>query len=114
MKASVLLPVYNAGSPLRAATESILAQDEPDFEFLIIDDCSSDRSAEVIGRYAARDRRIRAIFHSKNLGLAATLNEGLAEARAEFVVRMDQDDLALPNRLSTQLRFMRMRPEVAV
>lgn len=114
MKASVLLPVYNAGLPLHLAIDSILSQDEPDFELLIIDDCSRDRSPDVIRDYASRDPRIRPIFHSKNLGLSATLNEGLAEARSEFVLRMDQDDEALPNRISTQLRFMRVRPEVAV
>ncbi|HXB71942.1 MAG TPA: glycosyltransferase [Candidatus Acidoferrales bacterium] len=114
MKASILLPVYNAGFALHAAIESILCQDEPDFELLAVDDCSRDRSAEVIGVYAFRDPRVRAVYHSRNMGLSATLNEGLVEARSQFVVRMDQDDVALPNRLSTQLRFMRVRPEVAV
>jgi glycosyltransferase involved in cell wall biosynthesis len=114
MKASVLLPVYNAGPHLRAAIDSILSQDEPDFEFLIIDDCSNDGSRDVIRAYAAKDPRIRPVLHAKNIGLAATLNQGLAESKCEFVLRMDQDDISLPNRLSTQLRFMRRRPEIAV
>ncbi len=82
MKCSVLLPIYNAGAPLAQAIDSILAQDEPDFEFLIIDDCSTDSSAEIVRSYAQKDSRIRPIFHERNAGLAATLNEGLAEARS--------------------------------
>ncbi|HUB80042.1 MAG TPA: glycosyltransferase [Bryobacteraceae bacterium] len=114
MKCSVLLPVYNAGQPLSEAIESILAQDESDFEFLIIEDCSRDGSAEIIRRFSEADSRIRAIFHRQNVGLAATLNEGLSEARCEFVARMDQDDAAMPNRLSTQIVFLRSRPQIAV
>lgn len=114
MRCSVLLPVYNAGEPLREAIESILKQDEPDFELLIIEDCSTDGSAAVIRSFAQSDSRIRAIFHERNAGLAATLNEGLREARAPLVARMDQDDVALPNRLSTQIRFLETRPEIAV
>jgi glycosyltransferase involved in cell wall biosynthesis len=114
MKCSVLLPVYNAGQPLSEAIESILTQDEPDFEFLIIEDGSSDGSADIIRRFSGADSRVRAIFHKRNAGLAATLNEGLHEARCEFVARMDQDDAALPNRLSTQILFLRARPQIAV
>lgn len=114
MKCSVLLPVYNAGEPLREAIESILAQDEPDFEFLIIEDCSTDGSAAIVRSFAEKDARIRPIFHQRNAGLALTLNEGLREARSQFVARIDQDDVALSNRLSTQIRFLRTRPQVAV
>jgi glycosyltransferase involved in cell wall biosynthesis len=114
MKCSVLLPVYNAGPPLRTAIESVLSQDEPDFEFLIIDDASSDESAHVTREYAARDGRIRAIFHEKNRGLSATLNEGLEKASSEFVVRMDQDDESLPSRIGLQTRFLRTRCRVVV
>lgn len=114
MKCTVLLPVYNAGETLRGAIESILVQDEPDFEFLIIEDCSRDSSPTVVRAFAEKDARIRTIFHQRNEGLAATLNEGLREARGDLVARMDQDDLALANRLSTQIRFLSTRPQVAV
>jgi glycosyltransferase involved in cell wall biosynthesis len=114
MKCSVLLPVYNGGEPLREAIKSILVQDEPDFEFLIIDDCSTDGSAAIIRAFAEKDTRIRPIFHQHNAGLAVTLNEGLHEARSQFVARLDQDDVALSNRLSTQIRFLSARPQVAV
>lgn len=99
---------------MREAIDSILSQDEPDFEFLIVDDCSSDGCADVIRSFAQVDSRIRAIFHERNAGLAVTLNEGLREARSPLVARIDQDDVALPNRLSTQIRFLRTNPQVAV
>ena len=107
MNCTVLLPVYNAGRPLFAAIQSILAQDDKEFEFLIIDDRSTDGSVRVIREFAARDHRIRAIYHVENRGLAATLNEGLELASSSLVVRMDQDDEALPHRIGTQVRFMR-------
>jgi hypothetical protein len=114
MTCSVLLPVYNGGDPLRETIESILLQDEPDFEFIIIEDCSTDGSAAMVRSYAEKDSRIFPIFHKRNAGLASTLNEGLRKARSEFVARIDQDDVALPNRISTQIRFLRTRPRVAV
>ena len=114
MNISVLLPVYNAGSYLIPAIESILAQDLIDFEFIIIDDGSTDDSTDIIREYARKDQRIQPFFHQSNLGLVTTLNEGLEAARGEFVARMDADDEALPHRLRTQYLFMKSRPAVAV
>lgn len=114
MKCSVLLPVYNAGATLPAAIESILNQEETDFEFLIVDDGSSDNSASVIRRYAASDARIRPIFHRRNAGVPAAMNEGIEAARTGLIARMDSDDVALPRRIGTQVEFMRQHPEVAV
>ena len=114
MKLSVLLPVYNAGNFLERAIVSILKQEFTDFEFIIIDDASKDDSAKVIKDFARRDRRIKEVLHSKNTGLSATLNEGLALASAPMVARMDQDDESMPSRLGMQYLFMRNRPKVAV
>ena len=114
MTVTVLLPVYNAGPPLRQAIESILGQDHREFELLIIDDRSNDDSANVIREYAARDQRVRAVYHDRNLGLSTTLNEGLQLATHDLVARMDQDDESLPSRLRVQLEFMRAHPEVVV
>lgn len=111
---SVLLPVYNAGAPLRAAVESILTQTHREIELLLINDASTDTSRELIDEFARRDPRVRAIHHQTNQGLAATLNEGLAAARGQFVARMDQDDIALPERLATQAEFLFRQPRVAV
>jgi glycosyltransferase involved in cell wall biosynthesis len=111
---SVLLPVYNAGATLRRAIESILTQDYGDFEFVIIDDGSSDNSPSILRGYAAQDLRIRAVYHDVNLGLPITLNEGLRTATHDLVVRMDADDESLPNRLRVQLDFMHAHPEIVV
>lgn len=111
-RVTVLMPVYNGGEYLREAIESILGQTFRDFDFLIIDDGSTDRSAEVIGAY--QDTRIRSVHNETNLGLIATLNKGLDLAEGEFVCRMDQDDISLPERLTRQVAFMENRPEVAV
>jgi glycosyltransferase involved in cell wall biosynthesis len=113
VKITVLLPVYNAGHPLKRAIESILNQDHTDFEFLIIDDSSTDGSADIIVRYAKSDSRIQPIFHHKNSGLSDTLNEGLRMAGCELIARMDQDDESLPHRLRIQCRYLSTRPDVA-
>ncbi len=112
MDCSVLLPVYNGAATLADTIDSILAQALGDFEFLIIDDASSDASSEILRRYAAQDERIRLVQHRGNQGLSSTLNEGLRLARTDLVVRIDQDDIALPERLELQVRFMNSRPDV--
>ncbi len=114
MNITVLLPVYNAGNPLKSSIESILKQSHEEFEFLIIDDASTDASQETIRRYAAMDSRIRPVFHVQNQGLAATLNEGVQISEGDWIARMDQDDEALPDRLAIQSRFLSTRPRVAV
>ena len=90
------------------------AAGRPRLRILLIDDRSTDGSAEIIRHYAACDERIRPIFHRENAGLAATLNEGLKEARNDLIVRMDQDDVALAKRIGAQVEFMLERPEIAV
>lgn len=114
MKVTVLIPVYNGAPYLVQSVDSVLRQDFGDFEVLLIDDCSKDESAKVIAQCAARDARIRPIYHTVNLGLAGTLNEGLELAKGEYVARLDQDDEALPDRLSQQISFLDAHPEVLV
>jgi glycosyltransferase involved in cell wall biosynthesis len=114
MKCSVLLPVFNGAGTLAQAIDSILSQSEEDFEFLVIDDKSRDRSAEIIRTYMRRDARVEGVFHDTNRGLAATLNEGLSRARADLVVRMDQDDESLPERIRLQVSYMEAYADVAV
>lgn len=108
---SVLLPVYNAERYLAQAIESILNQTFQDFELLIIDDGSTDRSGQILTTYAAQDSRIRLISR-ENRGLISTLNEMLDLAQGEFLARMDADDLATPNRLTLQVAFLKQHPEV--
>lgn len=109
---TVLMPVYNGESYVGAAIESILKQTFKDFEFLIIDDGSSDGSARVIKAY--RDPRIRLIRNEVNRGLVACLNDGIELACGEFIARMDCDDISLPRRLKKQIEYMYANPNVAV
>jgi len=111
-RVTVLMPVYNGERYLREAMDSILAQTFTDFEFLIINDGSTDRSVEIIESYD--DPRIRLVHNEKNLKLIATLNKGFDLARGEFLARMDCDDISLPTRLSRQAAFMEAHPEVGV
>lgn len=110
---SVAMSVYNAEAYLALAIESILAQSMPSFEFLILNDGSTDRSKEIIDGYAARDNRIRAI-HRENKGLIVSLNELVAAAKAPLIARMDADDIAMPDRFAKQLTFMAAHPEYGV
>lgn len=108
---SVLMPVHNAERYLVEAVESILGQTFTDFEFLIIDDGSTDRSRAILEQYAARDGRIR-LTCRPNTGYTVALNQLLGLARGELVARMDADDVALPERVARQVEYLRTHPEV--
>ena len=103
-KVSVLMPVYNAALYLREAMDSILNQKFTDFEFLILNDGSTDTSEEIVESYG--DARIRYVKNKKNLGLVDTLNKGIDLARGMYIARMDADDISLPGRLARQVDFM--------
>ncbi|MGQ0736170.1 MAG: glycosyltransferase [Acidobacteriota bacterium] len=109
---SVLMAVYNGERHLAAAIDSILAQTHRDFEFIVVDDGSTDGSRAIVER--AKDPRIRLIALGRNVGLSAALNEGLAAATSPLVARQDADDLSEPRRLEHQLAVMTARPEVAL
>lgn len=111
-KISVLMPVYNAEKFLKEAIDSILNQTFKDFEFLIINDASTDRSKEIILSY--KDPRIRYFENNKNLGVARTLNRGLRLAKGEYIARMDADDISFPDRFKKQVEFMEKNPQVAI
>jgi glycosyltransferase involved in cell wall biosynthesis len=108
---SVLMPVYNAERYVAEAVESILAQSFRDFEFIIIDDGSTDGSLAILEKYAARDERIRLISRP-NTGLVGALNEGLSMARADLIARMDADDIAMPERFASQAEYLSNHHEV--
>ncbi|MEX1188541.1 MAG: glycosyltransferase family 2 protein, partial [Bacteroidia bacterium] len=107
-RVSVFMPVYNAGPYLKEAIESILNQDFQDLEFVIVNDGSKDESESVILSYS--DSRIRYIKNPHNLGLIASLNLGMEICLGEYIVRMDQDDISLKNRISQQVKFMDENP----
>lgn len=107
---SVLMPVYNGDRYLVEAIESILAQTFTDFEFLIINDGSTDRSGTLLEKYAARESRIRLISR-ENRGLVQTLNELLELSQGRFLARMDADDISLPDRFAQQVQFLQQNPD---
>ncbi|RLA87462.1 MAG: hypothetical protein DRG40_00235 [Deltaproteobacteria bacterium] len=113
-KVSVLMSVYNGERYLREAIESILNQTFTDFEFIIIDDGSTDSTPKILTSYASKDNRIRLIRIEKNLGIAAALNKGLEVASGKYIARMDADDISLPNRLSMQLDYMEKNSSCSV
>jgi len=104
------MSVYNCERYVAEAVESILGQTFTDFEFIIIDDGSTDRSLSILRRFAQRDGRIRLVSRG-NRGLTRSLNEGLGLARGEFIARMDADDISLPERLERQVEYLRAHPE---
>jgi glycosyltransferase involved in cell wall biosynthesis len=107
---SVLMPAYNAGRFIDQAIESVLAQSFSDFEFIIVDDGSTDDTRAIIERYAARDPRIR-LFSRPNTGLVGARNDTLAPARGEFLAFLDADDVALPGRFERQVSYLQAHPE---
>jgi glycosyltransferase involved in cell wall biosynthesis len=111
---TVLMGVYNGLPSLERAVRSILEQTVRHFEFLIIDDGSTDGSDRVIRHLAETDPRIRFIAGATNRGLGWVLNRGVEEARGKLVARMDADDISVPQRLARQLRFFEMHPDIDV
>ena len=111
-RVTVLMSVHNGGRWLRAAIESVLAQTLRNFEFIILDDDSTDDSVAQIESF--EDTRIRLIRLPENIGLTRSLNCGLHAARGEIIARQDSDDLSAPERLAEQFDFLDRHPEVAV
>lgn len=110
---SVIMTNYNTSYEyLREAIESILSQTYSNFEFIIVDDASTDNSLSIIESY--NDDRIRIIKNENNIGLTKSLNKALEYANGEFVARMDADDISLPERFERQVEFLRTNPDVIV
>ncbi|HTL31419.1 MAG TPA: glycosyltransferase, partial [Tepidisphaeraceae bacterium] len=107
---SVLMTVYNSRQYVAEAAQSILDQTFRDFEFIIIDDGSSDDSLAILKQLAETDSRVRLVSRP-NTGLARALNEGLDLAESEFVARMDADDVSLPQRFEKQIAYLRSHPD---
>jgi len=113
-RVSVVMPVHNALPYLDAAVQSILSQSERDFEFVILDDASTDGSRDRLHEWALRDERIRLLEEPNNLGPAVSSQRVAAAASAPIVARMDADDISLPHRLTDQIEVLDNRPDVGV
>lgn len=108
-KISILMPVYNCEPFIAESVSSVLAQTFVDFELLLIDDASRDRTADIVQKIP--DPRIRVISIDTHAGIANALNLGLAEARGAYIARMDGDDVCRPDRLERQFNYMEKYPE---
>jgi glycosyltransferase involved in cell wall biosynthesis len=108
---SVILPVHDGRVTLLGSIDSVLSQEFDDMEVILLDDGSEDDSWELIFSYS--QPHVRAVRHH-NIGLAATLNRGVAEAKGRFIARQDQDDLVLPGRFAKQIAFLQSNPDIAM
>ena len=108
MKISVVMSCYNSERFLRQSIDSILMQSYREFEFIIWNDGSTDSTEEIIKSY--HDERIR-YFYAPNQGLGSALAAACKEARGRYIARMDDDDIAMPNRLDKELAFLELHPD---
>lgn len=107
------MSVYNERTYVEKAVQSILGQTYADFEFIIVNDGSTDGSKEALEQYASSDDRIR-LVHQENRGLPESLNRGLEMARGSYIARMDADDISHPERFEHQVRFLETNPQVGI
>lgn len=110
-KISVLMSAYNSEKYIAEAIESILNQTFSDFEFIIVNDGSTDKTADIIDKYANEDKRIKFINNKQNQGLITALNSAWSLCSGEYVARMDSDDISLPDRFAIQIAYMDEHPE---
>jgi glycosyltransferase involved in cell wall biosynthesis len=108
---SVILPVYNGENTIERAVSSALSQTYTEFELIIINDGSTDKTPEILSCF--EDRRIK-IFHQLNRGKVASLNRGLQESNCKYVAFLDADDMMLPERLEKQVNFLERHPSISV
>jgi glycosyltransferase involved in cell wall biosynthesis len=107
---SVIMPVYNGAAHVKKAVLSILDQTYSDFELIIVDDCSSDATMDIV--FSFKDSRIVVVRNSENLGLAASLNKAISISRGDYIARMDADDISLPERIQKQVSFLEEHPDI--
>jgi glycosyltransferase EpsE len=103
---SIIMSVYNAESSVEDSINSILNQTYENFEFLILDDYSTDKTTEILDSYKSKDKRIKIIYNNQNIGLTKSLNKLISMSNAELIARQDADDVSLPNRLKAQLKYI--------
>src|SRR5277367_1658072 len=108
---SVVMSVFNGERFLREAVESILQQSLREFEFIIVDDGSTDQSASILDSYQTDDARVK-VYRKGHSGLIESLNKGCWLAQSKYIARMDADDIASKDRLETQVAFMDGHPEI--
>ena len=108
------MPVYNSQDYIETAMESILSQSYQNFEFIILDDASTDSTLNILKAIRAKDKRIILIQNKKNLGVTKSLNKALESAKGRYIIRMDADDWSYPDRFKLQVELMIQHPDVVV
>ena len=103
---SIVMPMYNCERFVAQSIESVQAQTYQNWELLLVDDCSTDRSVEIATQYAEADHRIRILQNEKNSGAAMSRNYAIREAKGKWIATLDSDDLWMPEKLEKQLAFM--------
>lgn len=111
-KVSIIMPVYNNQDYIKEAIDSVISQTFKDWELIIIDDASSDHTADIIKTY--KDKRIIFLKNDRNEGVTASLNKGLKRATGEFVARIDSDDICMPDRFELQVEFLDNNPKTVI
>jgi hypothetical protein len=111
---SVLMAVHNGEAYLAEAIQSILNQTFTDFEFIILDDASTDQTPNILKGFARHDHRITLLENPTNLGLTRSLNKGLVICRGDYIARMDADDISLSHRLSEQIAYLDQHPDAVM
>lgn len=113
-KISLIMSVYNGEDYLGEAIESVMNQTFTDWELIVINDCSTDSTGEILRSFAQQDNRIKVYPNEVNLRLPSSLNRALEIARGTYIARMDADDICLPDRLQKQYAFMEEHPDIAL
>ena len=114
VKISVIMSVYNGEEYLCEAIDSVLSQSFKDFELIVINDCSTDKTREILEKYENLDARVKVHTNEVNLRLPSSLNKAISLAEGKYIARMDADDICLPDRLEKQYAFMEARPDITL
>jgi len=103
---SVIMPCYNSEDYIEEAIESILNQTYNNIEVIIADDCSTDKSFDLIKRYTKKDKRVRCFKNKKNIGCTKTLNKLIEQTKGQYIARMDADDISFEDRIEKQFKLL--------
>ncbi|MFX0138285.1 MAG: glycosyltransferase family 2 protein [Candidatus Hodarchaeota archaeon] len=113
MKLSIIMAVYNSDKSVSQAIQSILNQTYSDFEFIIVDDGSTDHTNEIIKDFSNKDKRIKFLRNSTNIGLTRSLNNAIRQSKGEYIGRQDGDDISFPERFQKQIDFLEINNDYA-
>lgn len=109
---SVVMSVYNGEKYLKEAIDSVINQTYKNWEMIVVNDASTDKTAEILEEYSKQDKRIKVLTNDKNKRLPASLNYGISHAKGKYIVRMDADDICSRDRFEKQLRYMERHPQI--